>query len=87
MTAGRLAITTFTQSKVVFKGSLATELKLSGASARSSLVGQPYTHTHSSGSKVDLWSFPRRPSPFPVYKTSKTAFIIYFNTPAQVAWQ
>lgn len=91
MTAGRLAISTFTQSKVVFKGSLATELKLSEASVRSSLVGQAYASTVClhiyTGSKAVLCSFPRRPSPFPVHKTSKTAFIIYFNTPAQVAWQ
>lgn len=45
MTAGRLAISTFTQSKVVFKGSLAAELKLSEASVRSSLVGQAYAST------------------------------------------
>lgn len=57
MTAGRPAITPGYQyirvSKVVFKGSLAAELKLSATSARSSLAGQAYaptqsgcTHTH-----------------------------------------
>lgn len=46
-TAGRLAIGTFTHSMVVFKGSLAAELKLSETSARSSPEGQAYTFTQS----------------------------------------
>lgn len=75
------AIGTFTQSKVVFEGSLAAELKLSKTSARSSPECQAYAftqsgythteiHTGSSGTKTGLRSFPRRPSPFPDSKTS-----------------
>lgn len=41
------AISTFTQSKVVFEGSLAAELKLSETSARSFPEGQAYAFTQS----------------------------------------